>query len=432
LITPLPATWLLRTCVVLISISLFTSCSKDILNPDVTLLEPPQVDVSNGAAEAALESLALPTMAWIGVPQSQTTIARYRELSEAGFSHSFSLFSDADAMQAALDVAQQTGVKVFVSCPELLSDPERTVRRFMAHPALAGYYLSDEPDASQFVKFGNITRQITAIDNVHPCYLNLLPNFAEDSQFGIKGYSAYLDEFVNQVPIQLLSFDNYPIIGNTSVSIRPDWYNNLEVFSKKAKEVNKPFWAFALAVAHSPYPVPTLAALRLQVYSNLAYGAQGIQYFTYWTLSDPGGYDFHNAPMTIDGQKTDVYDKVKAMNGEIKSLSSVFLGSKIISVTHTGKTIPLGTSRLTTLPAEITDLATDGLGAIVSVLKNGNYTYLVVVNRDFTASMPLTIKCKSGVRKVLKDGTSIGVDLKSNTILIQPGDVSIYRWAMVN
>lgn len=42
-----------------------------------------------------------------------------------------------------------------------------------------------------------------------------------------------------------------------------------------------PFWAFALALSHKLdnthfYRIPTLAELRLQVFSNLAYGAQAI------------------------------------------------------------------------------------------------------------------------------------------------------------
>ena len=40
---------------------------------------------------------------------------------------------------------------------------------------------------------------------------------------------------------------------------------------------------YALSVAYGDHPVATSGQLRLQVYSDLAYGAQAIQYFTYWT-----------------------------------------------------------------------------------------------------------------------------------------------------
>lgn len=409
-------------------VSLFSSCAKDIITAEAMAPEQPLAGISTELPEPALVSLAFPTMAWIGVPQSETTLQRYQEMNAAGINHSFSLFSDANAMQKALDIAQQAGVKMFVSCPELLSEPEITVRRFMAHPALAGYYLADEPSAIQFPIYANLTRRITLIDPVHPCYVNLLPSFAELQQLGTANYGQYVDDFINQVPVGMLSFDNYPIIGNTNLSIRPDWYNNLEMFSTKAKAANKPFWAFALTVAHSPYPVPTLAALRLQVYSNLAYGAQGIQYFTYWTLSDPGGYDFHNAPISLEGNKTDVYEVLKSMNKEINALSGVFLGAKVISVTHTGLSLPNGTKRFTTLPESISELKTDGLGAIISIFQNKNYMYLMVVNRDFSQSMKLSIKCKPGMRKVLKDGSSISCSTQLEEVPVQAGDLALYRW----
>ena len=83
----------------------------------------------------------------------------------------------------------------------------------------------------------------------------------------------------------MVSFDHYPVIsdGKGPASLRGEWYENLEIVSAAARKAGKPMWAFALSVPHSSYPAPTPAHLRLQVFSNLAYGAQVIQYFTYWT-----------------------------------------------------------------------------------------------------------------------------------------------------
>jgi hypothetical protein len=72
----------------------------------------------------------------------------------------------------------------------------------------------------------------------------------------------------------------------SSMTSRSDFYANLEVCSTKAREAGIPFWAFALTTAHLSYPVPTMGQLRYQVYSNLAYGAQGIEYYTYWKPAD--------------------------------------------------------------------------------------------------------------------------------------------------
>lgn len=370
----------------------------------------------------------IPIVAWVGIPQDKGTLARYQEMSKAGITQSYVPFSDANVMETALNMAHEAGIKLFISCPELTSNPEIIVKRFMNHPALAGYYLRDEPGRNEFPALGLLVNRIKAIDKDHICYVNLLPNFAEVNQLGVKSYQEYLDSFIKEVPVQLLSFDNYPVIGSANTSIREDWYKNLEMVAEGAKNSNKPFWAFALTTAFSPYPLPTLATIRLQVYSDLAYGAQGIQYFTYWTLTDPA-IGFHNAAITPDGKQTDVYNKIQQISKEIKSLSNVFFRATMISVAHTGNTIPAGTKPFTQLPKPIMLLKTDGIGAVISILKKNGNTFLVVVNRDFTTAMSLKIKCVSGVSRVLKNGSSIPQSISVNKVKINPGDIAIYKWS---
>lgn len=370
----------------------------------------------------------IPIIAWIGIPHRQATLAHYQELRAAGVTESYYPYPNLDAVQAALDLAQKTGTKIFIYCPELTYSPETTVRKFMNHPALAGYFLADEPGSKSFANLATLVKRITSVDTKRPCYVNLLPNYATPGQWGTSTYQEYLDNFVKQVPVPILSFDHYPIIGNTNRSIRSQWYSNLEMVSAEAAKTGKPFYAFALTVAHGPYPVATLGSLRLQVFSDLAYGAQGIEYFTYWTVSDGGKTNYHDAPMTQEGNKTGVYNIMQHVNNEIKGLSGVFLGANVVSVAHTGSDIPQGTVPLKRLPQAIRSLKTDGLGAIVSVMSNHENNYLVVVNRDFTNAMKLTIDCNKGVSKISKDGTATDVGDRRQTINVEPGDVAIYKW----
>ena len=369
----------------------------------------------------------IPIIAWIGVPQAQSTLERYQELSASGITLSYYPFTDANAVQAALDLAQKAGVKLIISCPELTRSPEATVQRFMNHPALAGYFLRDEPKKNDFPELGSLAKKINNIDGKHFCYVNLLPNYAAPNQYGASSYEDYLNDYLQAVPVQLISFDHYPIVGLNKPTLRNNWYSNLETVSSASQRSGKPFWAFALTVAFDPYPVATLGALRLQVYSDLAYGAQGIEYFTYWTVTNGGVNNFHNAPIARDGSKTNLYGEIKQVNSEIKSLSGVFLGAKVISVAHTGRTIPPGTKPLTQLPSSIASLKTDGVGAVVSVLKNNNSSYLVIVNRDFINPMTLTIKCNSGVSRIMKDGSSVSQNQNVNSIKVEPGDLIIYK-----
>lgn len=381
-------------------------------------------NVCKAQSQPGRSSDEIPILAWYSIPVEETSEARYRELKESGITYSFTSFPDIPSMERALKIAQVAGVKLLVSCPELKTDPAGTVKKFMRHPAVGGYFLRDEPAQSDFAALGEWARQVRAVDDNHFCYINLFPNYAEDDQLGVKSYRGYVHRFIQDVPVQKLSFDNYSVKETT---LEKKWYENLEVFADESQKAGKPFWAFALAVTFTSHHVPTAAELRLQVFSNLAYGAQGIQYFTYWTpAGDP--IDFHNAPIALDGKRTEVYDRIQMMNKEIKHLSWVFSGAKLVSVGHTGDNIPQGTTRLAKLPEAIPVLETTGEGAVVSVLKNGTDSFLVVVNRDFIKPMKLTLAAAAMVKKVLKDGSTVPAATYATTMQLDPGDAAIYCW----
>ena len=362
-------------------------------------------------------------MAWAGIPENETNPERFLELKEMGINVNLSNFASAEAMQKALDLAQQIGIKMVTSCPELKSDPAGTAERFMNHPALAGYFLRDEPVRKDFAELGEWAKRIAAVDSKHFCFVNLISsiNTTKSEALGTTTYAEYVSSFAKEVPTQLLSFDFYPIL---SVGIHESWYNGLEVFSAEAKKLNMPFWAFALAISYNDlHPIPTIPALKLQLYSNLAYGAQGLEYWAYWM--SPG---LRCAPIGLDGRRTLVYDRIKAVNNEIQNLAAVFVGAKVVSVNHTGVVTPKGTTQLSSLPSAIKVFETEGEGALVSILENGTNTFFMVVNRDLKKSMQYTIMGDQTLRRVLKDGSIVRASVYSNTTEIEPGDVAIYMF----
>jgi hypothetical protein len=373
---------------------------------------------------AGVEAPGIPILAWSGPPAAETNAARYRELAEAGFTHNFSGFANSDAMQNALDVAHAAGIKQFISVPELNSEPEKVVERFKEHPALAGYYLRDEPSAADFPALAKWATRIQAIDPVHPCYINLFPNYANGQQLGTVTYQDHLDRFIKEVPVPFISFDHYPVVGN---SVRGEWYENLEQVSASAKAAKKPFWAFALAVAHNPYPIAEIEHLRLQVFSNLAYGAQGIQYFTYWTVKSPH-WNFHQAPIEVDGKRTPVYERVKQVNAEIRALSKAFHDTEVLRVGHTGS-LPRGTRAFVSV-SPVAELKTEGTGAVVSLLAKGNQRFIAIVNRDLRTVMPLTVILEPKIRinEMTKEGATVPLASGEFKAELTPGDIRVLTW----
>ena len=384
-------------------------------------------------AQSPVPAGELPILAWIGPPSDQTTPERYRELADAGFNLSFSGFPDAPAMERALEVARGAGVKLMISCPELRTDPEGTVRRFKDHPAVAGYYLRDEPSAADFKELGDWVRRIRAVDDALPCYLNLFPTYASSEQLGTATYREHVDRFLNEVPVQVVSFDHYPIVGDR---LRADWYENLEIIATASRNAGKPFWAFALSVAHDPYPVATVDGLRLQVFSNLAYGARAIQYFTYWTPVSTQ-WNFHRAPIEADGTRTEVYDRVRQVNQELQRVAPVFMGSEVLEVGHLGDPLPQGT-RLYHPSPPVKSLVTGDKGAVVSRLRSSTHEYLVVVCRELRVPMELTAKFvgprvdvfePQGQWRALPSATGASQALEAACqSTVRPGDIRLFRW----
>ncbi len=128
----------------------------------------------------------------------------------------------------------------------------------------------------------------------------------------------------------------------------------------------------------------------------------------------------------MDGKRTVTYDRLKQMNEEVKNLSGVFYGSKVLSVRHTGEATQKGTRRLSKLTEGIKVLDTNGASAAVSTLLNGKTTYVVVVNSSFKKSMQLTIFGDENLKKVLKDGTVVPASFYTSTMEVAPGDAAIY------
>jgi beta-galactosidase GanA len=172
-----------------------------------------------------------------------------------------------------------------------------------------------------------------------------------------------------------------------------------------------------------------LATMRVQMFTNLAYGAQGLQYFTYWTPVS-SAEDFRGGPITLEGKRSTVYDNIKTLNQEIKSLSGVFYGAKVKSLQFFGNMIPVGTKRMSVLPAPIRVFATEGKTALVSFMENGGRQFIVIVNTDYKNKMSLTLSGDPSLKRVLKDGSIVPASAYSSTIDVEAGDVVIYNYEL--
>jgi hypothetical protein len=380
----------------------------------------------SGCKEIQIEDTSgeqIPVLVWGGIPNEYVSVERYKEMAEAGFTidfpHAQNFASEPDKCFAALDTAQAAGMQLAIKAEALLNFSEADRAKLMAHPALHHYHILDEPSAKIFDDLAAKVKAVEAIDKRHPCYINLYPNYANAQQMGTSTYREHVSSFLKTVPVLL----SYVHLNNGKRTLNGIFYENIEIISDEAKKAGIPFWSFALSNTNSAL---TLSALRMQVYSNLAYGAQCIQYYTYWNLADTKAPNQTLTPITSKGEKTESYTTVQTMNREIIALSKVFLNAKVLWTAHTG-IIPKGCTELdkSKLPPVIQSLEISGSGALVSLLEKGSDRFLVIVNHDANEDVTVNITGRSNLRMVNKDGSIVPIATEQ---ALTPGDVIILFW----
>ena len=270
----------------------------------------------------------IPVVAWHGVRATHASVERVREAEQMGITLNYSRMGNVETALKCLDYAAETGIKLIVECDELYTESKRidAVNRLKGHPALAGYFVMDEPHPTQFANMSKMMSDIQHVDRKHICYANIFPTGGPEhyATLGVKDYNEYIDRYMAEVPeITVLSFDKYPIIKDPNVADSPrqilgEWYQCLEIVRDRALRSGMDFWSFMLTVPHTSYPQPTVDDLRLQAYSNLAYGTQVLQCFTYWTptVENPELWKYRNGPIAEDGTRTETYDIVKSVPGQ--------------------------------------------------------------------------------------------------------------------
>jgi hypothetical protein len=347
-----------------------------------------------GAAAAARADQEFIISFWFGPPKAQTTLKRYQEIAECGFNLVLppAYGTDVQTNKKILDLCKKTGMKALLEDGRLLarqpnaSDFARNldvvVADYAAHPALAGYYLTDEPNAGQFPLLAAVNQYLRKKDPRRIPFVNLLPNYASPEQLGARTYEEHVSRFIKSVKPVLVSWDHYALFGaQLGNKERPNYFENLEIVRRQAVKADVPFVQIILSVPHLVYRDPSEADLRWQVFTTLAYGAKGVLYFTYWT---PYGAEekqrgFRDALITADGKRTAKYDQVKRLNARIKALAPTLLKLRSVAVYHTDP-VPQGAQKFD--PKGPVARAAGGELLVGWLRDDKNVDYLFVVNRS--------------------------------------------------
>ncbi|MFD7157599.1 hypothetical protein ACFV9C_23575 [Kribbella sp. NPDC059898] len=258
-----------------------------------------------------------------------STAPRFAEIKNAGFDFLISgnYAGDGNIFQYQLGLARDAGLKMLISDDiqirnmsrwfSISDNPAdflsvtpaeaqalylRARNAYGPYSSLAGFNFYDEPGAGWFATLAKalaISRELAP--QLLP-YVNLLPS--DDP--------AYYRNFVDVVQPSLISFDRYPLLSEGREDA--NYFHNWAIVRDAALHGDIPAWVFIQTLAYNNHREPTAAELLWQVNISLAYGAKGIQYFTYWTPEAARGEGFGPALITVDGQRTSRYYAAQQIN----------------------------------------------------------------------------------------------------------------------
>ena len=329
---------------------------------------------------------------------------------------------------------------------------------------ISGWMLTDEPitDFLGYWKkcYDYLYDYLSRTEKLQSIYINL--NTAAEKA---ENYMEYLNLIQIMFQPAIWSYDLYPFWLSTDNKITFDYnfYLFLKYFIEISNQTNRPFYAYVLCCQYGKpislndlygafqYKValPTLAQMRIEAFSALACGAQGL---CFWRFSPEQtdekyvednlkhdnnakyGTFYYNTPLTYEGNKTPLFEVVKELISEIKDSQHIFLNCNVSSygiLSSRNVDFPKITQ---TMGPFINLKASSSQGFILSLIKKGGSNYLVIVNQDPVYAQNLNINVSStATRARFVFGNNLGKSIGTNSLVgatfgFEPGECQIISY----
>lgn len=420
----------------------------------------------------------MPISGWVSPPPEYTsrgqsyptriTDLHYSLMKNAGLNmilgHREDISRDKEAI-TAIELAKKYGIVYFPydstlsEWAELPADKiqadivniRKTIRKklelYKTYPAFGGLRFKDEPGTRLYKGMGLVSavykEEAKALKINAPLYVNLFPIYAKPIllENGFTDtipaltrtdldYDAYLDEFLDSYKPEFLSYDYYPFTYEKEI-VMDDYFVNLSMANKKAIENKIPFWVFIQAGGEwddstaQSVRVPNETDILWNVNTCLAYGAKGIQYFTYFQPPEYSHLPSENIGLiNKEGQKNPMYDYAARANRQIAAVDNVLMKSANMGVIQIGNSPAL-------IPNEgkiekFRELIqADGGDAIIGCFDYMGKTALYVVNNsvagDTESQISLSFEGKIKAN-VVQEGTTVSVNGTKITLNLLPGE----------
>jgi hypothetical protein len=271
------------------------------------------------------------------------------------------------------------------------------------NPAALGFYLTDEPAAPAMPGLGRLARLLRETMPDKWPYVNLFPYRISPDRLGTTDYDSYVRMLVKTIGQPFLSYDNYSLVDGEMLD---SFYTNLEIVRRLSLETKTPFWNCILANSHFNYMEPSDATFNLQVYSTMAYGGRGIQYFTYFA---PEVGNYRLAAVDQFGNRTPTWDMLRRINNQIHALSPTLIRLHSTGVYHypvapeQGRSLSSSTLvRSVEMTQRYVRPPVAGRFLIGELADDTNRSYFLIVNKDLKNSFQFRIQLKQEDRRLIR------------------------------
>ncbi len=334
-----------------------------------------------------------------------------------------------------IDSADQYGLKVFVSLSSLahnlcdmdIAPSEPQLESILApyinplknKPALAGYYLLDEPPYVEEwgYRLRAIQQVIHSLDPAHPASNCLI------------GHDSRISDYSQQIKPKLQLIDVYPVSDN-QVGGPGDFYHiwgygwgtdpmEMLEYTDWAMSFVEPYgagtwWILQGHRNDGQLEYPTPAEIRLQVWLGLTRAVKGFFFFAYEDQL-PNWYGLRAA------SQAPLYNALSDLYGRLDPLIPVLLSLKKDDFNVSAQ----GGGILPAIPPNFPGYPNAEIAALQS--EDGTKKYIVVANRNCTSSSNITIHSLTYGDRMLRD-LETGTEYPMNsTILFEPGDGKIFE-----
>lgn len=354
------------------------------------------------------------------------------------------------SLASQLAIAEQYGLRTMLwsslITPATLDDPAKLsqlnslIDQYKQSPTAYSYYIDeDEPHTSLFPGLGRLVDYLHDRDPDRMPFISIPGVSVDISLYGASLYDEYINQYVSIVNPPLIASAYYGLMTTGDSS---EYMAHMAKISKKAKSAGVPFLNTEQACACDPsWVVPTANQFNYLVYKSLAFGAQGISYWNYWsTEPNTGGIGGYGAINPVpDATSQAVYAALTPLNREFAAIAEQYQGLNWIDTYLKGYNpnyMPPGTTVLPgNSPFDITSVTNDRIfsggeplkGVLFGLFdKDGtepsDATFALVQNLDYSAGKAYTLN-GPGNLSVFNAATGEWTAMGSNqvTLNLEPG-----------